>query len=347
MSEARLMTNTASNFIATNFIASNLEFVLPFLPAEPGLLAHVKRVAVLAGRSVRATGGTSAEGEIAEIAGLLHHHDPENENDGSAKLLADLGFSVPASLRPLPPRAKEVWQMMVDARNSHNPLLEFVESANLFDEQIENLPYEDLSTGSVVQDLMRSGMLNTKFVDAVNSFRGVSRGQLLDTLKSLPVDIPTRRWFPAKSYDLVFTHSMEVAEAASLSARQSNGVNEADAYVAGVFHDIGRVAFQSGSTKRHLEGWEKLGFPTSYAEFLISGTDHAAIGAELLHTWDFPTQIVEAVEYHHRIELASSRLAAIIYLKEDENESLPSCARDHIAATLMTAQENRYGHAAG
>ncbi len=84
-----------------------------------------------------------------------------------------------------------------------------------------------------------------------------------------------------------------------------------------------------------------------YAEMLSAGTDHAEIGAGISAGWDFPDSIVEAVRFHHRPEMVPSPLAAVLYAVEEASESLPSLAREHIAAKRLEVEELPRSQAVG
>jgi HD-like signal output (HDOD) protein len=53
-----------------------------------------------------------------------------------------------------------------------------------------------------------------------------------------------------------------------------------------------------------------------FAEMLLCGFEHGAIGAEVLRCWTFPEHLIEAVLHHHHPELGDSLLAAALYLAE-------------------------------
>ena len=327
----------------TDTIARNIESVLPFLPKEAGLRAHVVRVAFLAGLCVRFNQGTGQEAGEAELAGLLHHYRPDEEAAGAAKLLSDLGFAIPA----LPERALAAIQKVSDDCDGQGNIGAAVESANLFDETMENLPYEDLSTADAVQELVRAGMLSSGFVRALQSIRACSAEVLIESLKTVRIDIAGGRWIAKSGGEELLGHCSEVADAAVSLAREVTEISVTEARLLGMFHDVGRVAFQSSEAGPHVEQLVSIGFPLTYAEFLVSGTDHAEVGAELLARRGLPDQLVEAVRYHHRLELTESRLAALVYSAEDGDESLPSCARDHAAAKRLEVIQVRSGRAAG
>jgi HD-like signal output (HDOD) protein len=58
------------------------------------------------------------------------------------------------------------------------------------------------------------------------------------------------------------------------------------------------------------------GVPLDIAENMVLGTDHAEIGALILGKWSFPSDLVDAVRWHHNPErIKNSNLQSeIVYL---------------------------------
>lgn len=116
-----------------------------------------------------------------------------------------------------------------------------------------------------------------------------------------------------------------------------NAIDPAEAYLAGLVHDIGRLVVEKFPLAPRLLEAELVenGFPRTYAEAIAYRTDHAEMGAALLQSWNFPESLVTAVRYHHRPEANDSRMASLLYLteilcepEEDSRlEDLPSIVR--------------------
>jgi putative nucleotidyltransferase with HDIG domain len=375
----------------------------------------VFRVSTLAARAADRRGFSEADTETVEWAGLLHHHAIDfADAPGASKLLADLGLPGVPELDPLPERVHEVLRVYRGMARTADPFIAqtaiLEESANLFDEQIENLPYEDATADEAIRELLLTGIVDPSFSEAVESFRVLSRQDLIECAKRLPVfpkaamqalrmvrnprsglreieravasdsvlagemvqlansgmfgtwhpvnslavalsrvgteaagkliaAAAVRRSFISGNLHELWLHSAETADQAVFVAAEAGGLDLGEAYLAGLVHDVGRLAFQVSPAAVELRRWEEAGFPATYAEFLVSGTDHATIGAEILRIWRFPEELVQAVEHHHRPETTSSRLASVLYAAEDPAESLPSCARDHTASKRLDIEE--------
>jgi putative nucleotidyltransferase with HDIG domain len=138
--------------------------------------------------------------------------------------------------------------------------------------------------------------------------------------------------FATKHLQELWTHSREVAASASELAA-SCGADAESAFVAGLLHDLGRVAFTvfPESMQNAEQRWLAAGFPLIYAESIAYGSDHAAFGADLLRSWRLPEEIVAAVAHHHRPECSDSCLHAAVYLAESADEDLWSNMRKQTA----------------
>ncbi len=131
----------------------------------------------------------------------------------------------------------------------------------------------------------------------------------------------------------IWNHSLDVAQTAEMLALQcSSQVDPSQAFLAGLIHDIGRLAF-SVMPAPFIERFHRLtdgGCPPVEVETCLSGRCHGEVGAETLAQWNFPVEIVDAVRWHHRPERSPLPLASLLYLAEfitDSQEDLPSYVR--------------------
>lgn len=116
-------------------------------------------------------------------------------------------------------------------------------------------------------------------------------------------------------------HAFTVATAAELLVNHGlyPDAEPAIAFTAGLLHDIGRLVMAQALTgeahaaiQTHMS-WEGLG--SVEAEREVVGTDHAEVGACLLHVWRLPDSIIEAAAKHHRPVLEPKpQLSAIVHL---------------------------------
>ena len=113
--------------------------------------------------------------------------------------------------------------------------------------------------------------------------------------------------FPNLEHDpevrVLFHHSLAVAITASVLGR-SNALDASTLFLAGVLHDIGRLALMSTYPQLYREVRQLALQNNLYsceAEKQVFGFDHADIGASLCRHWNLPEGIVLAIAAHHAI----------------------------------------------
>ena len=146
-----------------------------------------------------------------------------------------------------------------------------------------------------------------------------------------------RASFASMRLHQLWNHSLDVAELAErLAVRSGLQLDPSEAFLAGLVHDVGRLAF-SIMPPAFLERFYRLtdrGCPAMEVEICLSGLCHGELGAETLAQWKFPSALMEAVRWHHRPDRSPSTLASLLYLAEAASESeedLPSAIRMQIA----------------
>lgn len=127
-------------------------------------------------------------------------------------------------------------------------------------------------------------------------------------------------------------HSLQVADLAEQLACHAGEIDPAEAYLAGLLHDVGQIALLSMPLydSARLQGLESAGCSRVYAEKLLLRTDHSALGAQIAALWRLPETMISAIRQHHRPEVAKSPLADLLYVAEcvsGSEEDLPSIIR--------------------
>lgn len=141
-----------------------------------------------------------------------------------------------------------------------------------------------------------------------------------------------RPMFRSPAAGSLWSHSLEIARLAESVARLSGKAAPEDAFLAGLVHDSGRLALAglpAHVVARHNEILSQEVEPV-FADVMICGFDHTAIGAEILRHWLMPVDLIDAVEHHHQPEHGSSPLASVLHLAEywsGSHEDLPSLPR--------------------
>lgn len=98
-----------------------------------------------------------------------------------------------------------------------------------------------------------------------------------------------------------------------------------DAFVAGLLHDMGKLALDAGFPKsyaRVAERVEKRRQNVCDAEHEVFGLDHTVAGKRLATRWNLPTAVVESVWLHHMDPTAlpsavqNAKLVALVHLAD-------------------------------
>ncbi|MGA2325118.1 MAG: HDOD domain-containing protein [Bryobacteraceae bacterium] len=140
----------------------------------------------------------------------------------------------------------------------------------------------------------------------------------LDTCRKVMMASVFQPLFSSAVLRDLWRHSLAMARLAERLAQLCGRIDPQEAFLAGLVHDIGRLALQKlrhedvMNYQRLIEG----GCEPVFAEMLLCGFEHGAIGAEVLRCWTFPEHLIEAVLHHHHPELGDSLLAAALYLAE-------------------------------
>ena len=151
------------------------------------------------------------------------------------------------------------------------------------------------------------------------------------------------------NFDVFWKHSQMTANAAHVLAQTFAPKFTAEAYIAGLLHDIGipvmeeffceewtDVIFLCEEGKNYLEAEER-----------IFGVTHAGIVSFLLANWNIPENITVPVQYHHtplsadihtsivHIVYFADRLAIHLMKDSEENVTQETLDKDHIWNELL------------
>jgi len=203
-------------------------------------------------------------------------------------------------------------------------------------EVIASFQESNLDTSSLARKIAQDQGLSAKVLRVANSsFYGLSRkvGSIqesiivlgFDTVRSLVLSAGMMKAFPPVSGSLFdrqayWQRSFRVAALAkSLAMHLRQG--QQFAFTAGMFCDVGQLVLDmclpqqfSGLLQRQAEGATSL-LELERAEL---GFDHAEIGAELIHLWNFPQEIEQVARYAHQPEKSPdfNPLVCMVYMAD-------------------------------
>jgi len=125
-----------------------------------------------------------------------------------------------------------------------------------------------------------------------------------------------------EGYDIpsgeLWRHSIAVSKTAEALAKFTKLNDSIDFFTPALLHDMGKLVLGI-FVKNEIQTIEAVvakGVPLEVAEHMVLGTDHAEIGSHILANWSFPSDIVNAVRWHHNPErLKNSNMQPeIVYL---------------------------------
>ena len=120
-------------------------------------------------------------------------------------------------------------------------------------------------------------------------------------------------------------HSLGVGAASHMLARRVRGVNPEEAFVAGLLHDVGKVALDFALPKtfdqvvRRVQA-RRIAFCD--AELSILGVDHMTVGHRLATNWQFPETLANVIWLHHQCaehlpsDIAGRQLVEVVHVAD-------------------------------
>ena len=100
----------------------------------------------------------------------------------------------------------------------------------------------------------------------------------------------------------LFNHSLVVAQSAQTLSKEVGKSIPAEAYTAGLLHDIGKVVLAQYVEQRIIiivETAQTTNVSFGEAERQVLGVNHAEVGATLAEKWNLPDFLVGAIRVHH------------------------------------------------
>ena len=139
------------------------------------------------------------------------------------------------------------------------------------------------------------------------------------TLRSLVVAASLKQVY--KPYGLtermLWEHSFAAGLAARIIAHQTRAANEEEAFLAGLFHDIGKIIMNSLDRTKFQEVMQHCyneGISFGEAERSVYPFSHDEVGAYVIKKWNFPEALTTAILQHHSLEFGELDSPALVNL---------------------------------
>lgn len=130
-----------------------------------------------------------------------------------------------------------------------------------------------------------------------------------NTLKSLVIAASVKQVYQPYGLTerMLWEHSFGAGLAARIIAGRTRLINEEEAFLGGLFHDIGKIVMntmdnQQFQTIMQICYNDKVTFLE--AEQQVYHYNHAQVGAMVIKKWNFPDMLMKAVGEHHEYKFA-------------------------------------------
>ncbi|MCZ6635574.1 MAG: response regulator [bacterium] len=238
-------------------------------------------------------------------------------------------------VKPSPPAAflGKVWKLLGSESQKTATAVGFANKYKRDLQEIDNLPTlptvyaevdrlcknPDVSSEELSKVIETDPSISLKLLSLANSaFFGFSRQiksvhdaisllgnkTVQNTILNIAVFEATKGLDGSKGFDknAFWLHSAGVGSAARELSKKLK-IDREEAFTAGIVHDMGKIILDALYTDFYEEVIQKVkggGISIFAAEEEIIGLHHGQIGKELCESWDLPTELTEAVSYHHR-----------------------------------------------
>jgi putative nucleotidyltransferase with HDIG domain len=306
--------------------------------------ANVRSVLAAFGKP---SSGIPAQRKLAAILRLSDAFDREFQaqpfqHQGAAEILAGLQTGVAKGLwprqilaafqectRPVHMPSRSEWHIPVFPLAAMRTLEAMRNQAASISHVVDAARRDPATAGAIMQ-LANSALYCDRGDVSTLQLAVVRLG--LEIARKVVASLAMRPLLYLPKLESLWPHSIEVADLAEQLAGRAEGIDPGEAYLAGLLHDVGRIALRATTlyNEARLHGLDQCGCPAVYAEDLILRTDHTILGAQIAAAWKLPERLISAIREHHRPETATGRLAHLLYLAEyltGSKEDLPSPLR--------------------
>lgn len=139
------------------------------------------------------------------------------------------------------------------------------------------------------------------------------------TLKSLVVAASVKQVYQpyGLTEKMLWEHSFGAGLASRLIAKEIRLVSEEEAFLGGLFHDIGKIIMNNINNQQFQEAMQRCyndGITFETAEQQVYPYTHSEVGGLVLKKWNFPDILMHAVLKHHTFDFAENEDAYQINL---------------------------------
>ena len=129
------------------------------------------------------------------------------------------------------------------------------------------------------------------------------------TLKSLVVAASVKQVYQpyGLTEKMLWEHSFGAGLASRIIAKESRLVSQEEAFLGGLFHDIGKIIMNTMNSTQFQDAMQRCyndGLTFEEAERQVYSYTHSEVGGLVIKKWNFPGILMHAVLNHHTFDFA-------------------------------------------
>ncbi len=186
-------------------------------------------------------------------------------------------------------------------------VMQLIESENATAEELAKLVASDPAVAARVLKIS-----NSSFYGCQRQIQTLSHAIVVlgfATLKSLVVAASVKQVYQpyGLTEKMLWEHSFGAGLAARIIARETRLVSVEEAFLGGLFHDIGKIIMNAMNKQQFQEAMQRCyndGLTFEEAERQVYSYTHAEVGGLVIKKWNFPDMLMRAVLNHHTFDFS-------------------------------------------
>ena len=184
-------------------------------------------------------------------------------------------------------------------------VMQLIESENATAEELSKIVASDPAVAARVLKISNSSYYGCQRQIQTLSHAIVVLG--FATLKSLIVAASVKQVYQpyGLTEKMLWEHSFGAGLAARIIAKETRFASEEEAFLGGLFHDIGKIIMNSMNSRQFQEVMQRCyndGLSFEDAERQVYSYTHSEVGGLVIKKWNFPDMLMHAVLNHHSFD---------------------------------------------
>ena len=184
-------------------------------------------------------------------------------------------------------------------------VMQLIESENATAEELAKVVASDPAVAARVLKIS-----NSSFYGCQRQIQTLSHAIVVlgfGTLKSLVVAASVKQVYQpyGLTEKMLWEHSFGAGLASRIIAKETRLVSEEEAFLGGLFHDIGKIIMNTMNKQQFQDVMQRCyndGLSFEDAERQVYSYTHSEVGGMVIKKWNFPDMLMNAVLNHHNFE---------------------------------------------